>query len=251
MEDSVAVIMNNPSELERNHVVQVYEHIAAHFSDTRHSCWPKVTEYLKSLEKGCLVLDIGCGNGKYQVSNPEILLVGCDISCQLLEICRTKNMNVFQAEAIKLPVRDEFVDHCISIAVIHHLASSERRIKALNEIVRILRPGGTALIYVWALEQVEKDGRSSKYLKKKCDEEEAQEEKTHLGIHIHTNRSKFKSQDVFVPWKSKTSGETFLRFYHVFKENELEELCSKLNGIKIIKRYYDEGNWCLVIAKNK
>lgn len=249
MGDSVAIM--NPSELERNHVVQVYEHIASHFSDTRHSCWPKVTEYLKSLEKGSLILDIGCGNGKYQEANPEILLVGCDISCQLLKICLTKNMNVFQAEAMKLPVRDEFVDHCISIAVIHHLASSERRLKALREIVRILRPGGTALIYVWALEQELKDGKSSKYLKKQEKVDEALEVKTHLGIPIHTNRRKFGSQDVFVPWKSKSSSETFLRFYHVFKENELEELCSQLNGVAIIKRYYDEGNWCLVIAKNK
>lgn len=250
MEDLVSLM--NPLELERNHVVQVYEHIASHFSETRHSCWPNVAEYLKSLEQGCLVLDVGCGNGKYQAANNAILLVGCDISCQLLEICWARNMSVFQAEAIKLPIREGSMDHCISIAVIHHLASSERRLKALSEIVRTLRPGGTALIYVWALEQKRKDGKSSKYLKKSEKQvADTNEVKTHLGIPIHTNRSNFKSQDIFVPWKSKSSGETFLRFYHVFRENELEELCSQLTGVQVIKGYYDEGNWCLIIAKNK
>lgn len=242
----------NPLELERNHVVEVYEQIASHFSETRHSCWPRVAEYLKSLETGSLVLDVGCGNGKYQVSNNDIILIGCDISCQLLEICSSRNMNVFQAEAVSLPIRNGSMDHSISIAVIHHLACKERRIQALNEIKRVLKPGGTALIYVWALEQQQKDGRSSKYLKKKENEGTKDDDmKSHLGIPIHTNRMKFKSQDIFVPWKSKSSDETFLRFYHVFKEHELEDLCSQVTGIQVIKSYYDEGNWCLIIAKNK
>lgn len=241
----------NPLELERNHVLQVYEEIASHFSETRHSCWPRVGEYLKSLESGSVVLDIGCGNGKYQRCNKDILLLGCDISQQLVEICSSRGMNVFQAEAISLPLRDGSVDHSISIAVIHHLACKERRIQAVNEITRILKPGGTALIYVWALEQEEKNGRPSKYLRKKEDEDGKDEEMTHSGIPIHTNRRKFKSQDIFVPWKSKSSGETLLRFYHVFKEHELEDLCSQVTGIRVVQSYYDEGNWCLIIAKNK
>lgn len=249
-DSEITLTAMNPLELERIHVVQVYEHIASHFSDTRHSCWPNVADYLKSLEKGSLVLDVGCGNGKYQAASSEIIMVGCDISHQLLEICFSRSMSVFQAEAIQLPVRDASVDHCISIAVIHHLASPQRRLEALREIARILRPGGSALVYVWAFEQEGSNGKSSKYLKKRAAEDD-QEIKHHLGIPIHSNRRKFKSQDVFVPWKSKTSGETFLRFYHVFKENELEELCSQLTGVKLIKSFYDEGNWCLIIAKNK
>ena len=44
-------------------------------------------------------------------------------------------------------------DVAISIAVIHHLSTKERRINAVKEIVRIVKPGGLVLISVWAQEQ--------------------------------------------------------------------------------------------------
>lgn len=37
----------------------------------------------------------------------------------------------------------------ISIAVLHHMSSLERRRMAVAEIVRMLKPGGRALITVW------------------------------------------------------------------------------------------------------
>ena len=51
--------------LEDTHVHDVYEEIAGHFSDTRHKAWPHVLEFLGSLEPGNVLLDNGCGNGKY------------------------------------------------------------------------------------------------------------------------------------------------------------------------------------------
>jgi len=44
----------------------------------------------------------------------------------------------------------------ISIAVIHHFSTDSLRIQAIEEIYRILRIGGKALIYVWAYEQEHK-----------------------------------------------------------------------------------------------
>ena len=43
----------------------VYESIAGHFSETRHSPWPNVSAFLHSLPSSAVVLDVGCGNGKY------------------------------------------------------------------------------------------------------------------------------------------------------------------------------------------
>ncbi len=45
--------------------LQVYEEIAGHFSDTRHTMWPQVASFLQNLPDGAVVADIGCGNGKY------------------------------------------------------------------------------------------------------------------------------------------------------------------------------------------
>ena len=42
---------------------------------------------------------------------------------------------------------------CICIAVIHHLSTAARRLAAIKELARIIRPGGRILISVWALEQ--------------------------------------------------------------------------------------------------
>lgn len=38
-------------------------------------------------------------------------------------------------------------------AVLHHVASRPRRLRLLRELARVLRPGGRALLTVWASEQ--------------------------------------------------------------------------------------------------
>ncbi|KDE02144.1 hypothetical protein MVLG_07283, partial [Microbotryum lychnidis-dioicae p1A1 Lamole] len=50
---------------EAQHVHLVYEHIASDFSRTRHSTWPFVQQWLQRLNENSLILDAGCGNGKY------------------------------------------------------------------------------------------------------------------------------------------------------------------------------------------
>ena len=57
------------------------------------------------------------------------------------------------ADNLRLPYRDNIFDAVISIGVIHHLTTRERRIQALKELARILCPGGKLMVYVWAMEQ--------------------------------------------------------------------------------------------------
>lgn len=45
--------------------LKVYEEIASHFSETRHKPWPNVKNFVESQELGAVILDVGCGNGKY------------------------------------------------------------------------------------------------------------------------------------------------------------------------------------------
>jgi ubiquinone/menaquinone biosynthesis C-methylase UbiE len=58
--------------MEKQHVYEVYEKIAPHFSHTRYKPWPKIAEHLNSLTEGSIVADVGCGNGKYLGVNPKI-----------------------------------------------------------------------------------------------------------------------------------------------------------------------------------
>ena len=65
-------------------------------------------------------------------------------------------------------------DVTLCIAVLHHLATAERRLEGLKELVRITRPGGLVLVYVWALEQEVK-----KVKKKQLKEVEFRERNDH------------------------------------------------------------------------
>lgn len=162
---------------------------------------------------------------------------------------------------------------CISIAVVHHLASRERRCQALREMARILISGGKALVYVWAKNQAAQNEKSS-YLRQNKQNNRPVEDGAKStvpveycdGLPIHTNRTQFQHQDILVPWKLKVSdakindsttttslptnvSKTFLRYYHVFEENELETLCAQMQDIDVIKSYYDQGNWCVIFQK--
>lgn len=59
-------------KLEEAHVHDVYENVAGHFSETRSKKWPGVQQFLQSLEKGAMLVDVGCGNGKYLSERSDI-----------------------------------------------------------------------------------------------------------------------------------------------------------------------------------
>lgn len=83
----------------------------------------------------------------------------------------------------------------------------------------------------------------------------------------------FKSQDIFVNWnqqekfdktcndeKTSKNNEDFVinevkntkiykRYYHIFKQGELEELINRVKSVKIIHSYFDHANWCCIIQK--
>ena len=213
-------MITHGKSFEEEFVHTTYEHIAGHFSNTRYKPWPQVESFLSSLPSHSLVLDIGCGNGKYIHSSP-LTRIGTDVTQNLLEICSSKGFSVFRGNCLSLPIRPNSFDASISIAVIHHMSTIERRKSAIREMLRILKEGGLGLIYVWAKEQEEK---------------------------------KFDEQDVFVPWKSNVKGgDTFQRYYHVFVQGELEELVGEvdLDGFRFaVKRnYYDRSNWAVVLEK--
>lgn len=54
----------------------MYENIAPHFDSTRFSRWPAFARFLASLPVGSLMLDAGCGNGKYLQGDGHLFKVG-------------------------------------------------------------------------------------------------------------------------------------------------------------------------------
>lgn len=151
-----SISVKSTPEIEKKYVHRVYDAIAPHFSSTRFAKWPKVAAFLESLPTGSLILDAGCGNGKYLGLNNSCYFIGCDISPPLIKICADKGHEVLVADAVNLPYRTNFGDAAISIAVLHHLSTENRRKKAIEELVRVVKKGGLVLITVWAVEQEDK-----------------------------------------------------------------------------------------------
>eukprot|EP01089_Gocevia_fonbrunei_P020808 TRINITY_DN7829_c0_g4_i1.p1 TRINITY_DN7829_c0_g4~~TRINITY_DN7829_c0_g4_i1.p1 ORF type:complete len:507 (+),score=67.14 TRINITY_DN7829_c0_g4_i1:300-1820(+) len=222
------------SSVEEQHVHKVYDEIARQFGETRQKPWPKIMNFLQGIEIGSLVCDVGCGSGRYLGVNDNLFKIGTDRSLPLLEICKENgHKHILWSDNLILPFRNNCFDVVISIAVIHHFSTLQHRLEAVRELVRILKDGGKVMIYVWAMEQKKNEKR------------------------------RFLQQDVFVTWKKPKNKEisegdagseqfeVFNRFYHVFKEGELEELVGQIKELQIIDSYYDRENWCVIAQKNQ
>lgn len=157
----------------------------------------------------------------------------------------------------------------------------------MSEVARLLRVGGRACIYVWAVEQ-EQDNVKSKYLRrsKAASSQHCQPGMSPItgvvpDLPVHVNGTAFEAQDVLVPWhlKKKTgvaaeqrnrevdalvadsdkvpatdeismdSAQILHRYYHTFAEGELQRLCERVTGVHVVNSYYDQGNWCTVIER--
>jgi ubiquinone/menaquinone biosynthesis C-methylase UbiE len=59
------------------------------------------------MKDGDIVLDIGCGNGKYMGVNPKLFMIGTDRSMGLIKTASEKNQDyqLFGADSLYLPVR--------------------------------------------------------------------------------------------------------------------------------------------------
>ena len=262
---------NEAADLEAQQVHSVYEEIAPHFSDTRHTAWPRVKDFVCSLPRGSLLADVGCGNGKYLGCNEHVVSMGCDRSSNLLSICAERGFEVLIADCLQLPYRSNSFDATICIAVVHHLSTDDRRLDAIRELVRVTCVGGRVLVTVWAMEQ---DPEEEVSLRKTSlnDEEipslnsmtlkDASEPSIpRARIEVSEGRYKFQQQDLLVPWHLKgnennnVKGEegnkekVFHRFYHVFKRGELERLCELLGNVSVEEVYFDKGNWCVILKK--
>ncbi len=196
--ESIEYIESTESDdFETQHVKNVYDIIAEDFDRTRGYYWPGVKNFIKTLEKSPekIFLDLGCGNGRYTPLLDNMTIYSLDNSENLLKIVKSKypHVTTILADVVNTGLSDNMFDYVISIAVIHHLVSETRRIQMINEIYRVLKPGGIAMISAWA---------------------------------TTTPTTKFtrleKPGDYLIPWAHK-----YNRFYHLFEFDELDLLLEK------------------------
>lgn len=109
------------------------------------------------VEPGMRVLDIACGTGEPAISLAALRgsgdVVGIDISPEPLKIAAERatergltNVQFQQADAHELPFPDESFHRITSRLGVMFFAEPER---ALREMHRVLKPGGTATLLAW------------------------------------------------------------------------------------------------------
>lgn len=97
-------------------------------------------------EKG-RVLDDGCGLGLYleHLGAAAQAACGVELDAERARQARTRGLRVVQAAGEGLPFPDNWFDLVLSHEVLEHVADDRR---AVEQIARVLRPGGRALIFV-------------------------------------------------------------------------------------------------------
>ena len=91
------------------------------------------------------VCEIGCGTGLIlkEVAPHARDCVGIDLSRKMLGPARERNLKVAQSTATQLPFSDAVFDLVYSFKVLPHVEEIER---ALDEVARILKPGGKGFL---------------------------------------------------------------------------------------------------------
>ncbi len=180
-----------------------YDRIAAHFSETRAYPWPEVESFLadRSADRA---LDVGCGNGRHTglLTDRATAAVGVDLSRGLLREAERRARDrgfddaatFVHGDAAALPIAADAVDLALYVATVHHLRPRNVRVRSLNELARVLRPGGVGLVSAWSTAHDRFDD---------------------------ADREAGSGFDTTVDW-TLPGGETVPRYYHVYAPTEFK-----------------------------
>lgn len=147
----------------RSDVRETYERIGSHFASTREYAWPEVEEFVAEAaaeRSPDRALDVGCGNCRHAetLSAHAGRVVGVDVSRSLLAEGRARavangfadRLALVQADATRLPLPADSIDLAVYVATLHHLPARADRRRSLDELARVLRPDGRALVSAWS-----------------------------------------------------------------------------------------------------
>lgn len=161
-------------------------------------------------------LDLGSGSGRHlQKIDGKYFLQ--DISREMLKLAGEKaevlgvNYETIHSPMEIIPKGDEFFDYAICISALHCVQSEENRLKAINELYRVLKKGGKAYIGVW--------NKESKRFKKK------------------------KGPEQLIGWTDKGD-----RYYYLYTEDEVHKQFINA-GFKIVSIHNSEMMINFVVEK--
>lgn len=219
-------------------VLQNYEEIADHYSETRKKhLWEELVFLSAVVQSGDRILDVGCGSGKLlnAFEGRDVDYLGVDPCDGLLENAKKcfPNSDFLQGDILKLGELNEYdFDYVYCIAVLQHIPSFDLRVDAIRQLKNKIKPNGKIIISVWNM------WKSKKYRKLIF--------KFWLLKIIGKNKMDFG--DILFDWKNKQGEGISRRYYHAFHKRELIKICRKA-GVRIEKIYKKDYNYYLILGK--
>lgn len=130
---------------------KTYDTISESYLSKKSQIWYELSQTVDILSSSIpgIFYDIGCGNGRNIQKLDRTLIVGLDISQQLLRNFTVAHVERVCGSITQLPFRRNSASEAISIAVIHHLPTYEIRTRALQECHRTLNFHGILVVSVW------------------------------------------------------------------------------------------------------
>lgn len=117
----------------------------------------KVSNYLKDICKDKIVLDAGCGTGKFLpiLEENSYKYIGIDLSMEQIKKAKTKskkNTSEFiQSNLSTIPLENNSIDLIVSTWVLGTIIDLDERNKCIHELKRVLKPNG----YIFLVENDE------------------------------------------------------------------------------------------------
>ncbi len=215
-----------------------WDAIADSFDTTRQKPWKYCLDFISLLQPSDVVADLGCGNGRHLIACAEQCsqVIGLDISQRFLQIIEKKhpytihkNTTLLHGDVVHLPFSNQSLDAVLFIAALHNIQGRQQRQTALQEITRVLKPQGTALISVWSRWQ----DKFYRYFLKQ------------LLIRNHD------FGDIDIWWKQHNLN--IPRFYHLYSKTEFSQELQKaglkiqrIDSIKIHSKRFPDNYFAIV-----
>ena len=182
---------------------KVWDGVAEDWSRYRTRCVEEVKEFLDG--KSGNVLDLGCGSGRNFIES-DLEFYGVDFSEKLLEIAKGNGyVELKKGTADEIPYGDGFFDWVVFVRVLHCVDSAEKRRKSLEEVYRVLKKGGEAVIST---------------------------------IGKNNQRVGGKLGEGVLPWT--VDGVKYMRYNYVYDLEEFEDLLKDV-GFEIVRSWEDKN----------
>lgn len=213
-----------------------YKQQAESFDATRQHPWNGWNTFIPYLAKKPLsVLDLGCGNGRFEqflVAHNITLssYMGMDLSAQLLERATSEKFDTEHVREFKQidfanleswPESQQKYDVVVMLALLHHIPSRSLRNKLVSRASTLVKQEGLLILSLW---HYEVDSRfKQKIVPWKCMPE--------------IDPNDLETGDHLLTWQNNPNK---LRYVHVFDESETQAYIQS-SGLRVLHEFRADG----------